>query len=483
MSWGKRSKNKQKKASTISYKIIGWLGSFLFVSLIGYMVYFQIFQSDKIKSSKYNNRLEEAAKKVVRGPILARDHQILAETVQETDGAEHRVYPFGELFAHPVGYATYGGSGLESAEGPELLSSHSDLLTRFQNELNEEKKKGDAVVTTLDVELQQTAKEALGSYPGAVLVMDAHTGDLLCDFSAPAFDPNRISEDWEALTARTDAVFLNRAMQGLYPPGSTFKLITALAYLRDHGSFDDFSYTCTGSETFEDFSIHCANGSVHGQENFADALANSCNSAFAHMALQDIHRDTLRSCAESFGFNKKIKDLLLPSEESIFTMEQSTPGQLVMQTAIGQGDTRATPLQMCMVAQAIANDGLMLRPNLIQGIESSEGKPVSGSKRDNGTQVLSEEEASALAGLMREVVTRGTGARQLGDLPYDLAGKTGTAEYSDEMGAREHSWFVGFSRQSGRDIVVCALVEDGGSDHTGASVARALFTNWFSRGQ
>lgn len=480
MSSERKSKNRQNRASTTrTYKIVAWICSFLFLALIGYIIYFQVFQSKNILNNKYNTRLQEAAEQVSRGSILARDGQTLAETVQNENGEEIRSYPFGSLFAHPVGYASYGGSGLESTESATLLTSHSNIMTQFENELNEEKKQGDNVITTLDVNLQSAAAGALGNYRGAVIVMDTETGDILCDYSAPGFDPNTLEENWDALTQSTDGIFINRSLQGLYPPGSTFKLITALTYLREHGSFDDFSYNCTGSEEYNGFAIHCINGEVHGQESFADAMANSCNCAFAHMALNDIDREDLRNTAESLGFNKKELKTELPYEKSIFDLDSSTPGQLTMQTAIGQGDTRTTPMQMLLVADAIANGGKAMNPNFIDSIQSSEGTKIrSGSHIPYG-DLMTSEEAEALKGLMKEVVTRGTASRQLSDLPYGIAGKTGTAEHTDESGGKAHSWFVGFSDTGYNDIAVCALVEDGDLDLTGAYVARQLFTTWF----
>ncbi|MEE0954776.1 MAG: penicillin-binding transpeptidase domain-containing protein [Eubacterium sp.] len=480
MSSEKRSKNRQNRASTTrTYKVVAWLCSFLFLALIGYIIYFQIFQSKNILNNKYNTRLQEAAEKVSRGSILARDGQVLAETVRDQNGEETRNYPFNSLFAHPVGYASYGGSGLEAAESTTLLTSHSNIVTQFENELNEEKKQGDNVVTTLDVKLQTAARDALGSYKGTVLAMDSSTGDILCDYSAPGFDPNTLEENWDSLTQSTDGNFINRSLQGLYPPGSTFKLITALTYLREHGTFDDFSYNCTGSEEYEGFSIHCVHGEVHGQESFADAMANSCNCAFAHMALNDIDKDDLRATAESMGFNKKELKTDLPYEQSIFTLDSSTPGQLTMQTAIGQGDTRATPMQMLLVADAAANGGKAMNPNFITSVQSSEGTAVQSASRTPYGQLMTSEEAEALKGLMKEVVKRGTASRQLSDLPYNIAGKTGTAEHTDEAGGKAHSWFVGFSDTGYNDIAVCVLVEDGDLDLTGAYVARQLFTSWF----
>ena len=474
----KRQKRESRSAIIRPYKIVSYLSVALFLGLISYMIYFQVVKSEELLNSPLNKRQDEVEAQVIRGSVLASDGTPLAVTYTDDYGEPYRQYPYGALFAHTVGYSVYGGSGLESSHNNDLIHSHLNIVNQVQNELSDEKKPGDDLVTTLHTDLQQAAWEALGGFGGTAVVMDAQTGDILANVSTPAFDPNTVSADWEWLTESENGIFLNRALQGLYPPGSTFKIITALAYYRQYGSFDNFYYDCQGSYEYAGFTIHCANGHVHGPETIADAMANSCNCAFASMAVEKIDKNILRKTAEEFGFNKEMT-MDLPFIESIFELDAGTADQLTMQTAIGQGDTLATPMLMCMIAQAVANNGKMMMPNYLDRIQSADGNVVKRYSSSTYGQVMSEQEAMIMKDLLRGVVQRGTAA-DLADLPYDIAGKTGTAEYGDISAGTAHSWFVGFSNTGNRDIVVSVLVENGGNGIApGTQVARRIFQTWF----
>ncbi|MEE8885515.1 MAG: penicillin-binding transpeptidase domain-containing protein [Eubacteriales bacterium] len=481
MSYQKKSNNKPEKTSrsaiTRPYRIVSYISLALFIGLIAYIIWFQIEESDRYKNNSYNVRQEEAEEQVLRGSILASDGTtVLADTEVDSDGNEVRNYPYGSLFAHTVGYEVYGGSGLEQAQNSVLTQSHSNIVTQVQNDLEEVKKAGDNLVTTLNPTLQQKAADLLGSMQGAVFVMDVDTGDVLADYSSPSFDANTVEEDWDSLVNNDSGVLLNRAMQGLYPPGSTFKIVTALAYYREYGTFDNFSYNCTGTYEESGFTIHCASYEQHGSEDFADAMANSCNCAFAYMAVNMIDPQILIDTAEDLGFNQEM-DILLPYSESTFSLTTDSATALYMQTAIGQGDTEATPMQMCMIVDAIANDGEMMLPNFVSRVESSDGTQVSGSKQQSYGQVLTEDEVSALRTILQGVTQYGT-ASELASNSYNIIGKTGTAEYGDEGNA--HSWFVGYSNTGNNDIVVCVLVEGGGNGvYTAAPLAGELITTYF----
>ncbi|MDO4621672.1 MAG: penicillin-binding transpeptidase domain-containing protein [Eubacteriales bacterium] len=447
------------------------------------MVYFQVVKSEELLNSPVNKRQEAVAEEIQRGSILARDGVTeLAATRWDENGNETRVYPYGSLFAQTVGYSAYGGSGLEASKNAALLQSNASIMNQVQKELYEEKKPGDNLVTTLDVSLQQAAADALTGQSGAVVVMDADTGKVLVDYSSPAYDPNTVTEDWDYLTQNDNGIFLNRVMQGLYPPGSTFKVITALAYLRTYGTFDNFEYTCEGTHTESDFTIHCYGYYAHGYENFESAVANSCNCAFAYMATHLIDKDVLRETAESFGFNADL-DTDLSATTSEFHLDKNTPDQLTMQTAIGQGDTLATPIQMCLVADAVANGGKMMRPMFVDRIVSADGKYENEAEPEVMREVMNASEAENLQKVMKAVVQWGTAA-DLADLPYDIAGKTGTAEYGNIEDGTAHSWFIGFSNTGREDIVIAVIIEGGGNGIAPATqAARTVFQTWFGNGQ
>ena len=263
----------------------------IFVSLIGYLAYFDAIKSEDFINSPYNTRQDTFSDRVVRGSILSSDGEVLAQTNVSEDGTEERSYPYGNTFAHVVGYDTNGKSGLESEANFQLLSSHEFFLNQIRNEFMGTKNTGDSVVSTLSADLQTTAYNSLGDRRGAVVALEPSTGRILAMVSKPDFDPNTISENWDSLVNdETNSSLLNRATMGQYPPGSTFKVVTALDYFRTHGSFNGFSFDCQGSITKEEHTIQCYNGNVHGTEDFYTAFANSCNCAFAEIMTEDRNR-------------------------------------------------------------------------------------------------------------------------------------------------------------------------------------------------
>lgn len=462
----KGSQSKQKKASIgRQYLIVSYFFVAIFLSLIGYLVYFNVYLREDYQTSPYNKRVKTYQEHVVRGNIVSSDGAVLAKTDVDGEGNESRVYPFDRVFAHVVGYDTNGKSGLEASEGISLLTSHASPLEQVENEFKNQKNIGDTLVTTLNSNLQQVAYDALGDYKGAVIVMDTSTGDVLVDVSKPDFNPNRVSEDWESLSAdEGNSPLLNRALQGLYPPGSTFKIITALAYLEQNGSFDGFTFNCTGELTYDDYTVHCAGNAVHGQETFAEAFANSCNCAFAEIGLS-LDKNKFDDLAKRLSFGDKL-GLQLPSSKSGFSMDNSTPRPLTMQTSIGQGNTTMTPVHLAMIAGAVANDGVAMTPNFVKRIENHTGAEVRANAPKQFKTLMPASEAAQLKELMKGVVQNGTGGK-LNDLGIPIAGKTGSAEHGD-MTQETHSWFVGFSDTGKDDIVVCVIAESAGS---GSSVA------------
>ena len=255
-------KEKKHRSKNREFTIISYFFVAIFVSLIGYLVYFTVFRSEDFINSPYNTRQDSFADQVVRGQILSSDGQVLARTDVDGEGNETRVYPYANVFSHVVGYATQGKSGLETEANFELLTSHAFFLEQLKNQFQDQKNQGDNVVTTLNTTLQQTAYDALGDRRGAVVVMEPDTGRILAMVSKPDFDPNTIDADWDYLISdSSDSRLLNRATSGQYPPGSVFKIVDALAYYREHGTLQDFSYLCQGSITVDGHTIPCYGGS------------------------------------------------------------------------------------------------------------------------------------------------------------------------------------------------------------------------------
>lgn len=474
----KKSKPNPKANKSIlglTYVMVG-----LFVCMIGYFGYFLQFKSEDVINNSYNSRLDRFSDRIVRGDILSGDGRVLAQTLVGEDGTEVRNYPYDSLFAHVVGYSDHGKTGLESLANFYLLSSHVNLVERTMNELSDVKNIGDNVVTTLDVDLQQTASDALGDRKGAVVVMEPDTGKVLAMVSKPGFNPNTLGADWDGLISgdNTQAQLLNRATQGLYPPGSTFKIVTALQYIREHpDNWREYTFDCGGVFQHGDYTISCYHGNVHGHQNLEQAFANSCNGAFAKMGLE-LNLGGMRTLAEQLLFNSELP-LSLAYSKSSYTMDSGADAWEILQTSIGQGSTQMTPMHNAMLTAAIANGGMLMKPYLIDHVENAAGEEVKKFLPSSYGPLMSAAESEALSGLLREVVVSGTGSAVRTDA-YAVAGKTGSAEF--EAGKESHAWFTGYAPADNPQIVVTVIVEESGSGgKIAAPVARSIFDTYFSR--
>lgn len=443
---------------------------------MGYIVYFNAVQSKEIINSPYNVRLDSMTDRVVRGSILDKDGQVLAETRVAEDGTETRYYPFGDLYAHVVGYDSYGKSGLESTENFDLLTSNAFFIERLANTVKEEKNIGDNIITTLDTELQKAAYDALGYYKGAVVVMEAGTGKVLAMVSKPTFNPNTLYKNWSSLSSSENAELLNRATQGAYAPGSVFKIVTALEYMRENSDYDNYNYNCEGEINHKDTIIHCANSTVHGEETLKSAFANSCNSAFCDIGLS-LNISRYRDTAKDLLFNTKLP-ALLPSSQSKFQLDKKSEDYEIMMTAMGQGKTQVSPYHMTLVTAAIANGGVLMKPYLVDEVVNYTGTSISKNYPEKYKRLMTTEEASVLKEYMTEVVTNGTGV-SLSWENYTVAGKTGTAEYSSDK-TKSHSWFTGFSNVDNPELVITVIVES--ADNSGISavtVAKRILNAYY----
>lgn len=469
---------KKRKARNREYNFVSAFFILIFVSLIGYLIYFNSVKSETFINSPYNTRQDTFSDRVVRGKIISSDGEVLAQTNVSEDGTEERVYPYSNIFAHVVGYDSNGKSGLESEANFQLLTSHAFFLEQMKNEFRGEKNAGDNVITTLNASLQTTAYNALGDRKGAVIAIEPSTGKILAMVSKPDFDPNDIEENWDSLVSdETNSSLLNRATMGQYPPGSTFKIVTALDYFRTKGSFEGYSYLCEGSITMEDHTIRCYNSTVHGQEDFYTAFANSCNCAFAEIGTV-LGGKSLRKTSEDLLFNKSLP--LKNSRKSSFTLDESSPTALVMQTAMGQGNTLVSPLHMALITSAIANGGILMQPYLIDQVQNNAGETVSTTEPVEYKRLMTDNEANLLGKLMKNVVTNGT-ASALNGRDYSVAGKTGSAEF-DENGS-SHSWFIGYCNADDPDLVVAIIVENGGTGSEAAvPIAGQLFDAYYYGG-
>lgn len=453
----------------------------LFLGLAVYMGYFLQVRSEDVINNSYNARLDRFSDRIVRGKIMAGDGTVLAETQVDADGNETRGYYYGSVFDHAVGYSAKGKTGIEALANFYLLTSHVNLLEQVGNELSGRKNPGDNVYTTLDAELQQAAYAALGDRKGVVIAMEPDTGKVLAMVSKPGYDPNTLLQDWDWLTdgGNGEGQLLNRATQGLYPPGSTFKIVTALEYMREHPSgYRDYQFDCSGVYVNGDYRIKCYHGTAHGHQDFTRSFANSCNGAFSSLGL-GLNLGAFRDTAKSLLFNSPLPITGLPYKQSSFQMGPGADTWEILQTSIGQGTTQVTPMHNAMITAAIANGGTLMKPYFLNSVETAGGEEIKKFMPASYGSLMTAGEAEGLTELMRTVVTEGTGSAVRTDA-YTVAAKTGSAEF--ETGKETHAWFTGFAPVENPKLVVTVLVEEGGSGGKAAApIARQLFDIYMAR--
>lgn len=468
-----------KSGRNLEFLIITYVFLALFLIMIAYMVYFQVFKSESYISSSYNSRLDLYAERVIRGDIVSGDGVVLATTDVNEDGTETRDYPYGRMFAHAVGYFNNGKSGIESQFNFNMLRSHSFFLTQIFNDLTDQKSTGDSVVTTLDYDVQEAAYHALGSNDGAVVVLEVETGKVLAMVSKPDYDPNTLASDWDSIVNdESSTVLLNRAASGLYPPGSIFKIFTTLEYIHENPDYEAYDFTCEGKLSAEGNEIHCYHNAVHGQENLTDSFANSCNTSYATIGLT-LNISRFREMLDDMMFNQSLPGNITGGKSSFVLTPEDGSGK-IMQTAIGQGDTLVSPLHMAMVVSAIDNGGVVQSPYLVDHIENDNGTIVKRYSSSEYGSIMSASDAETMQGFMEAVVQNGT-ASALSGQSYSAAGKTGSAEY--DSNGNSHGWFVGYGSKDGyEDIAIAVIVEDGGSGSQSAvPAAKAVFDTYFNQ--
>lgn len=454
----------------------------MFFLLLMYFVYFQVTQASEVVNNSYNKRQENFAKKVIRGQIVSADGQVLAYTNVDADGDETRIYPFDNLFTHIVGINSHGKYGIELTNNFDLLTSNTNAIEVMLDEIEGEKSKGDNLITTLDVGLQQVAYEALGKYDGAVAVIEPDTGKILAMVSKPDYNPNRISEIWDEINKAdsNESVLVNRATQGKYTPGSIFKVFTTLAYIRSGGDYEDYGFNCKGTvdfQTSDSYKINCFNYTWHGTESLKQAFANSCNGAFSVMG-NEMNSVKFADVCKELLFNMDLPITLASSQSKVTLDEKSTLFDKT-QTAIGQGNTAVTPIHMAMIMAAINNDGMLMKPYVVDKIETYNGVKVKEYSPSKYKDIMSEKEAKILQEYMRAVVTDGT-AKGLNRDAYEAYGKTGTAEL-DKSG-QINSWFVGYSKNDKQDLAFAVVLEDIPSGTGVASdVVKKILDNYYGK--
>jgi penicillin-binding protein A len=420
-----------------------------------------------------------------RGDIVTSTGVTIASSIPTNDTLKYlRTYANGPLYAPVTGFYSiiYNSSQIESAENSILAGTDDRLfgVQQLSNLITGRTPQGGSVVLTLDPVLQEVAYKALGSRTGAVVALDPTTGAILALVSTPSYDPNLLSshdqtsitESYKRLLADPNNPMLDRALSQTYPPGSTFKLITAATAL----SSGDYTPTTLipAPETLplpQSTAIlkNFHGESCGGQATLIQALTISCNTAFGSLGLA-LGQDKLRNQADAFGFDSTFS-VPMKSADSVFPIDLSDAN--TVQSAIGQFDVRATPLQMAMVAAAIANGGVLMKPYLVDQLVAPDLKIVDETKPTELRRAVSSQVAAELTQMMQSVVQHGTGtAAQIAGV--SVAGKTGTAENAPH--APPHAWFVSFAPAAQPKIAIAVVVENGGGDNdaTGGAIAAPI---------
>lgn len=434
----------------------------MIVSMAGYICYYATVHKQEMFDNSYNGYQAQLQKENIRGTIYAEDGRVLAETTVDENGNEKREYPYENMFAHVVGYSTKGKSGIESSANYYLVHSNVSLTEKVSYEAKEEKIPSDNVYTTLNVDLQKIAYDSLGMYKGAVIVSEPASGKILAMVSKPDYNPMTIAQDWTTLVEdKNNSSLLNRVTQGLYPPGSTFKILTALEYIRENPTtYNQYSFQCNGSFSMDGQKIHCYHNSVHDHVDFTKSFAKSCNSSFANMGVQ-LDKNAFHNTLQSLMFNQDLP-VDFPSKKSSVTVSEETETKDMMQIVIGQGTDAMSPLHLNLITNIIANDGYLMKPYLIDRVENTNHQIIK--KFDAvkvGSDYMTAEETAALKTVMKEVVESGT-AKKLSGLSFSAAGKTGSAEFNQNKD-ESHAWFTGFAPADNPQISVTVIIESAGS--------------------
>lgn len=439
---------------------------FLFMFVALYLVYFQLFKAKSLADNSHNRRLWLNEDLVKRGSIYDRNENVLAYSQKDGSGKQVRIYNYPQASAPVTGYSstTYGKTGIEKSYNKELLAISGENFSNFRK-MVVKNDTGNDLHLSLDQNIQNIVYNYLSAYKGSCVIMNPSTGQILAMVSTPSFNPNTLDDDWNNLIQTTDGRLVNRATLGLYRPGSAFKIITAASILEN--DIDTF-YKDEGSEIIQGYEIKNYNDQIFGNLDLRSAFINSANTYFANKAV-NLGKDKLAKTSEKFVFNKDY-EFDLDKSNSVIPFKDLNEADLAM-TGFGYGKTQITPLHMAMVTSAIANDGVMMRPRLVDKITNKEKEVIFEADNEILSKATSEKTANAIRDMMVEVVNSGTGTSAYLNW-VQLAGKTGTADKAD---GKVDAWFVGFAPAYEPKIAFALVVED--SQGTGGEVAAPLARN------
>lgn len=434
----------------------------------------QYVQADSLATDKNNRRVAIERYATPRGDIIVDGKAITGSVASEgLDYKYKRTWKNGEMWAPVTGYSSQiiGATQLENLEDG-ILTGNDDRLF-FRNTLDMltgKKKEGGSVVTTLNPAAQKAAFEGLGDKKGAVAAIDPKTGAILALASTPSYDPSTFagisskdSETFQKLEKDPDKPMLNRALRETYPPGSTFKVVTAAAAL-EYDAVTDIDAKTDAPDPYQLPDTRTDLTNEHGvckNATLRYALEQSCNTVFGKLS-DTVGNEKMREQAEKFGFNESELDIPVRAAESVYP-EDNRPQNAM--AGIGQASNRATPLQMAMVASAVANDGVLMKPYMVDQLRASNLDVIEAHDPEPLSQAVSSETAQKLQDMMETVVKTGTGTRAQID-GATVGGKTGTAQHGLDNKEKPYAWFISYAKlgDSGSPVAVAVVVEDGAAD-------------------
>ena len=455
----------------------------LFALLVAFTSRWTVFEADALRDNPANRRALLQEERIKRGIIRTADGEVAAGN-RNLEGERYaRRYPFAELFGHPVGYAytRVGRAGLERFYNDALTGRENELLTVWDSILGNERV-GNEVRLTIDSRAQEAAREALGDRTGAVVALDVDTGAVLAMWSTPGYDPNGLDdpETFERLSTDNERrPLVDRTVQDRYPPGSTFKVVTAAAAL-DSGRYrPDSMVDGDNDKLISGVPLGNFGDADYGQVSLTTALTRSINTVWAEVGVE-LGRRRMQDYMERFGFYED-PPLDYPDTQMIPSGVQAGGSRLrrvsservdVGRVAIGQGGLEATPMQMAMVAQTVANGGTRMEPYLVTEIVDPEGRTVEEAEPEEAAEVMSESAARDLSAMMRDVVQEGTGTAAALE-SVDVSGKTGTAQVDIERRINV-PWFIGFTEEVAVAVVVDRMPGGSGGTIAAPIAARVL---------
>ncbi len=424
----------------------------LVVGGLGLLGYRFTVNGEKWATMRANEHLSEKGNFIGAGNVLDRNGEVLAYT----EGNE-RKYSSSERVRrstiHIVGDTQgYIASGVQTAYKSQL-AGYSKINGMYTLERYG---KGNDVVLTIDSKVNVSALDALGNRKGVVAAYNYKTGELLCSVSSPNFDVENkpTSEEIDKNEdGKYEGLYLNRLIDGLYTPGSTFKIVTAVSAIQNVTDIDSFEYTCEGEIVVGGVKITCPN--KHGTMNFQESFTNSCNCAFAILS-QKIGGQQLEATAHQVGFGKEFRFGNRYTKESLVSLAQASEGDVAW-ASVGQYETLVNPYHMLTLLGAVANDGNAVLPYVVSSVTTPTGKEI-----QKNTALTESYLAAEVSRKIKEIM-RKTVENNYGDYNFQglsMCGKTGTAEVDDNH--EPHSWFVGFSQNEKCPVAIVVVVENGG---------------------